>query len=1029
MRYLYEMAVHRPVIVTIGLVTLLVLGSISVYKLPVEFFPEMDFPFIGIIVAYPNALPSQVEKQITKPLEEVLSTLGDVRQVFSESSPEGAFIGVVFDWGRDVDVLRMEVKEKVDLIRGDLPRDIERIQLLTFDSNDQPIMVGRISAKGRDLMGSYDLLEKSIINPLKRIDGVGQVGIDGIQPEEVSIYLEMDRVKAHRVDLGLLFDRIESMNVTTSLGEVTSAGLRYNVRGIGSFTQFEQVENLIIDDTGLRLRDVATVYYGEPLITYGRHLDGEPSIAFWVQKASGANSVELGRRVEKQLEKINKDPRLEGVNVLLFWNQSEQILNSLDGLMDSGIMGSLLAVAVLYFFLRRITTTLIIAVSIPFAVLCTCGFLYFTGRTLNVLTMMGLMLGVGMLVDNAIVVLESVFRHQLRHEDSVTASIVGSKEVYVAVTASTLTSVIVFAPVIFTKDSEGLMSMLAHVGITISVALIFSWVISLTLIPFLASRMRKPKNERTSHILSGLEERYVGVLRWTTVRHPHLTGLVIIPLALVVSLGAAKLLKLETNMEEGELIENLYVSYEFTDNLTYDQTEKWVDQVESVLFEKKKELGVTQVYSYYADNEAGTTIYFEDKYLTEKKLKETREKLKKTLPQLAGVTLRFGDEEGEGSGGVRRIKVTLFGEDMDLLNEYAGEAKRRLSLVEGLDDVRTSAEKGREEINITLDRATGQQYNLSPQAVSGIMNLTFRGMPLSRFQTAEREVPMTISLSPEDKVGIHNLENLLVGMNDGKELTLGAIADMTVSRGPTTIRRQHQKAAVSVEGGYYRGEAKDMTKKVTNVMNTMRFPLGYSWSFSDEFQRESERQTEMLLNILLAVVCVYLVMAALFESLLHPLIIMSCLPFSMIGVIWSLLITGTDLSLMVFIGVVILIGIVVNNGIVLIDHVNNFRREGKGIYEAIYEGGRERLRPILMTATTTILGLAPMAAGETNIAGTQYYPLARAVIGGLAVGTFLTLVALPTYYVIGERLAAWTRKTWAKTSPAKCPARDPGGSR
>jgi HAE1 family hydrophobic/amphiphilic exporter-1 len=1023
MKHLYEMAVHKPVIVTIALVTLLVLGSISVYKLPIEFFPEMDFPFIGIIVPYPNALPSQVEKQITKPLEDVLSTLGDVRQVFSESSPDGAFIGVMFDWGRDVDVLRMEVKEKVDLMRGELPRDIERIQLLTFDSNDQPIMVGRISAKGRDLMGSYDLLERSIINPLKRIDGVGQVGIDGILPEEVSIYLEMDRLKAHRVDVGLLFNRIESMNVTTSLGEVTSAGLRYNVRGIGSFTRFEQIENLVIDESGLRLRDVATVYYGEPLITYGRHLDGEPCIAFWIQRASGANSVELGRRVQRQLEKINQDPRLDGVNVLLFWNQSEQILNSLHGLLVSGLIGSLLAVVVLYFFLRRVATTLIIAVSIPFAVLCACGFLYFTGRTLNVLTMMGLMLGVGMLVDNAIVVLESVFRHQIRHEDAATAAVLGSKEVAVAVTASTLTSVIVFAPVIFTKDSEGLMSMLAHVGITISVALIFSWVISLTLIPFLASRMRKPKKERASHVLSGVEERYVGVLRWTTVKHPYVTGLVIIPLALVLSIAAAKVLKLEANMEEGELIENLYISYEFSDNLTYDQTEKWVDEVESVLFERRKELGVTRVYSYYADNEAGTTIYFEDKYLSENKLKETRKKIKETLPQLAGVTLRFGDEEGEGSGGVRRIRVTLFGEDMDLLNEYAGEAKRRLALVEGLEDVRTSAESGREEISITLDRAAGQQYNLSPQTVSGIMSLTFRGMPLRRFQTAEREVPMTISLSPEDKVGIHNLENLLVGMNEGKELTLGTVAGMSVSRGPTTIRRQHQKAAVSVEGAYYRGEAKDMTKKVSGVMNTMRLPLGYSWSFSDEFRREQERQTEMLLNILLAVVCVYLVMAALFESLLHPLIIMSCLPFSFIGVIWALLATGTDLGLMVFIGLVILIGIVVNNGIVLVDHVNNFRREGRGIHEAIFEGGRERLRPILMTATTTILGLAPMAAGQTNIAGTQYYPLARAVIGGLAVGTFLTLVALPTYYVIGERLAAWTRSTWAKASIADRPRR------
>jgi HAE1 family hydrophobic/amphiphilic exporter-1 len=1014
MKHLYEIAVHRPVLVTIGLITLLALGSISVYKLPIEFFPEMDFPFIGIIVPYPNALPSHVEKQITKPLEEVLSTLGNVRQIFSESAPEGAFVGVVFDWGRDVDVLRMEVKEKVDQIRGDLPRDIERIQLLTFDSNDQPIMVGRISAKGRDLMGSYDLLEKTIINPLKRIEGVGQVGIDGIEPEEVSIYLEMDRIKAHNVDVGRLFSQIQNMNLTTSLGEVTAAGVRYNVRGIGSFADFEEVENLPISQSGLRLRDVATVYFGEPLITYGRHLDGESCIAFWIQKASGANAVELGRTVEKQLDKISHDPRLEGINVLLFWNQSEQILNSVNGLKQAGIIGAIFAVTILYFFLRRVSTTLIVAISIPFAILCTCAFLYFTGRTLNVLTMMGLMLGVGMLVDNAIVVLESIFRNQLKSGDSMTAAIVGSKQVAVAVTAATLTSVIVFAPVIFTKDPTGLMSILGHVGVTISVALIFSWVISLTLIPFLTSRLLKPKEAKSSRMLHRTEDRYLRILRWTTVKRPFLTGLVIIPTILILSIVSAKMLKLEVNMEEGELIENLYISYDFTDNLTYDQTEKWVDRVESVLFEKKEELGVTKVYSYYADNEAGTTIYFEDKYLTEKKLKETRKELREALPDLAGVTLRFGDEQGAGSGGVKRIRVTLFGEDMDLLNEFAAEAKRRLSLIDGLEDVRTSVEMGREEIKVSLNRDAAQRHGISPQAVSGIMNLTFRGMPLRRFQTGDREVPMTISLSPEDKVGIYNLENLLVGVNEGRELTLGSIADLTVSRGPTTIRRQHQKAAVSVEGAYYRGEAKDMMGKVSSVMNTMKLPVGYSWSYSDEIREEQNRQIEMLVNILLAIVCVYLVMAALFESLLHPLVIMACLPFSIIGVIWALLITRTDVNLMVFIGAVILIGIVVNNGIVLIDHVNNFRRQGRTIYDAIFEGGRERLRPILMTALTTILGLAPMAVGRTNIAGTQYYPLARAVMGGLAVGTLLTLVALPTYYVIAERLTAWTRRIWAK---------------
>ncbi len=1022
---LYELAVHKPIIVTIGLVTLLAIGFISVDKLPVEFLPQMDFPFIGIFVAYPNSIPSHVERQIAKPLEEVFATLGDVQEIFSQSTTDGAFVGVLFDWGRDVNVLRMEVKEKLDQIRGDLPSDVERIQLFTFNSNDQPIMIGRISAKGRDLMGSYDLLEKTILNPLKRIEGVGQVGIDGVEPQEISIYLELDKIKAHRVDVNALFRTIQTMNVNTSLGEVTNAGLRYNVRGLGNFTSFEDVGNLQITEQGLRLRDISTIYYGEPLINYGRHLDGESCVAFWIQKSSGANTVEVAEKVEKTLARINNDPRMEGISFFLFWNQADQILNSLHGLQQAGIIGALFAVFILYFFLRRISTTLIVAVSIPFALLCTCGFLFFAGQSLNVLTMMGLMLGVGMLVDNAIVVLESIFRHQASGEESVRASLIGSREVATAVVAATLTSVIVFAPIIVTRDSSGIMTYLSQVGMTISVALLFSLLISLTLIPFLTSRLLKPKKSRESKFLARIQERYVRTLRWTTVKRPFLTGLVFIPLVLIITIGATLIFDLDFNMEEGELVENLYIAYEFSDNLTYKQTEKYVNAVEKILFEKKEELGIRQTYSFYANNRAGTTLYFDDKYLSDKVLKETRKELREALPQLAGVTLRFGDDQGGGGGGVQKIEVSVFGEDMTLLDEYAQEVKRRLSLMDGLEDVRTSIEMGSEEIKIALNRDVAQQYGISPQTVSSIMNLTFRGMPLRRFQAAEREVEMDILLSPQDRVGLYNLKNLMVGMNDGRETTLGTVADLSVSRGPTTINRNNQKAAVSVEASYDRKEFKDMTENVAAVMNQMQFPLGYSWSFGSSFQRQQDQQNDMLFNILLALICVYLVMAALFESLLHPLIIMMCLPFSMVGVVIALLVTGTAVNMMAMIGGVILIGIVVNNGIVLVDHVNNFRREGDTIYDAILKGGRERFRPIVMTACTTILGLLPMAVGQTNIAGTQYYPLARAVIGGLAMSTLLTLVALPTYYVLGERFALWVRnlrararQPWSKLSGA-----------
>ncbi len=1001
-----------------GLITLLLIGAISVQKLPIEFLPQMDYPFIGVYVPYPNSIPSHVEKRIAKPIEEVLSTLGDVKRVMSYSSSDDVFVGVLFNWGRDVSVLRLEVKQKIDQIRNELPDDIERIQIFTFNSNEIPIMVGRISAKGKDLSGSYDLLERMIVNPLKRIEGVGNVFIDGIQPKEVAIYLKFDKIKAHRADVGALFNMLQNANLTASAGEMTSRGLRYYVRAVGNFRSLDEIENMVINEGGIRVKDIAEVHYGEPDVPYGRHLNREKAIAFWVQKSSGANTVEVCRRVNNVLERVNKDPVMKGINVLLFFDQSEQILNSLHGLRQAGIIGAMFAIGILYFFLRRMTTTLIVAIAIPFSILCTCGFLFFWGGTLNVLTMMGLMLGVGLLVDNAIVVLESIFRHQSKGEESKAASIVGSREVARAVVAATLTSIIVFAPVIVTSDSDGLLTYLSQVGITISVALIFSLIVSLTLIPFLTSRVLKPKEVKKSALLSRIQQRYIRTLNWTAFKRPFVTGFVIIPLIFlgtIIGASASKLLKF--SIEDELIIENIFVSYDILDNLSYHETEKYVDRVEEVLEAHREELGIREIYSFYADNRAETTIYFKDKYLSKKKLKEKREQLREILPMMAGVRFRLGDEEGQSSGGAQVVRVTLFGEDDDLLEEIAEEVKRRFEILEGLDDVRTSIEMGREEIKISLNRDLAFRYGITPESMGAILNLTFRGVPLRRFQTENREVPMTITLDPDDRVGIYNLRNLTVGMSDDKVITLGAVADFSESRGPTTINREHQKTAISVQGLYDSEKSKDMMEKVSGIMNSLHLPMGYSWSFSDRIREQEQRQYEMLVNILLALICVYMVMAALFESLLHPLVIMICLPFASFGVVVMLAATQTSMGLMAMIGLVILIGIVVNNGIVLIDHVNNFRRKGLPIEEAVIEGGKERFRPILMTAATTILGLTPMAIGNAHIGDAQYYPLARAVMGGLLSSTVLTLLVLPTYYVIAERFMGRVRRIWVNARP------------
>ena len=1010
---LYEYAVKRPVVVLLFLITLFVMGIVSAYKLPIEFFPRIEVPFIGVYVPYRDSHPEYIERNIVKPIEEVMATLGGVNEIFSNAGEDEAFIGITFSWGREVNVLRMEVKEKIDQIRGELPDDIEHMQIFTFDTNDIPILEGRISSKGHDLSGSYDLIERTIINPLKRIEGVGTVNIDGVEPKEVSIYLSLDKIKAHRIDVGRLFEQLQGANMSASAGEITADGLRYSVRSVGSFRSFEQIENLVVNAEGLKLKDIARIYFGEPLVTYGRYLDGEKAVAFWIQKASNANTVEVARRVHAAMDKMNKDPALEGINVLLFFDQSEEILHGLHSTRQAGIIGGLFAIMILYFFLRRWTTTLIVAIAIPFSVVCTLAFLYFSGRTLNMLTMMGLMLGIGMLVDNAIVVLESIFRHQSKGEESWSASIVGTREVATAVVAATLTSVIVFAPIVFGSASDALFVWLSSVGITISVAILFSLLISLTLIPFLTSRILKPKKTKPSALLSRMLERYVNMLRWTTIRHPKLTLFVFVPLMVAITIGAGVVFKIFEVDEESEmLIKRIYMSYDFTDNLGYKQTNEYVKIVEKALYEHEEELDLKTVYSFYQDNHAATTVYFNDRYLSKKLLKEKRKLLREVIPEMAGVKIRMGDDSDQSSGGASAIAVNIFGEDKQTLNELAEEVKRRFGYLDNFDDVKTSVESGREQIQITLDRELASRYSLTSESIASIMNLTFRGVQLNRFQTEEREVPMIISLDPSDKVGIYNLQNLLVGMQDDREITLGSVADFVETRGASNIGRQNQMTTVSVQGMYEGEDNSEIMEQITAIMNSIEYPLGYYWSYSSRIREREQQQSQMGTNALLAIVCVYMLMAALFESLLHPLVIMLCLPLAAVGVVLIMVCTGTKMGIMAMIGIVILIGVVVNNGIVLIDHINNFRRKGLSIEDAVIEGGRERFRPIVMTAATTVLGLFPLAVGNAHIGNGQYYPLARAVMGGLISSTFLTLLVLPTFYVLGENVRNYLARMW-----------------
>ncbi len=1012
-------SLRRPVTLAMVSVSVILLGSVSLLKLPLEFLPQLEFPYIAVYIPYQNGLPTENEREIVRPIEEVLATLGGVREIRSYSDAGAVEVGVEFDWGRDVNLLRMEVKERIDQIRGNLPADIRQILLLTFNSNDIPIIEGRVSAKGRDLSESWDLLDQKIIAPLQRIPGVGRVNIDGVNPTQVSVYLLFDKIMEHNVDVGLLFARLEAANVELTVGRVTDDGLRYDVRTVSGLDRVEDLKELPINDAGLRLKDVAEVLYGAPALSYGRVLNQEPAIAFWIQKASGYNTVQVCRAVNQELERINHDPALEGISSFAFFNQADQITGSLRSLLQAGILGSLMAVVILYLFLRRLSMTLVVSVAIPISILGTAVYLFLTGGSLNVLSMMGLMLGVGMLVDNAVVVLESIHRRQHLGATPVAAAARGTREVGRAIVASTLTTIIVFAPVFLSKADQ-MTVWLSEVGVTISVTLVFSLLVSLTIIPALSVRMTRPGKGRIrdARWLVWLRERYLRVLRWTALRHPLTTAFVIMPVVLGLTGAAIKITNFKPDVEgeEGFRRNSLRVGLEYSDPVDKHVSRSCLQKALEYLEGRRAELAVKDIYAWYGADGAAVILFFEDGVADEDFFRATREGLRADLPEQAGVRYRFGGDEGQDSGA-KTFSVTISGEETEFLESFVAEAKRRLATVDGVSDLRSDHEGGKSEIQVRVDGRQAGRFGISARDVSQIMTLTYRGVLLPRLRTGDKEIDMIVSLYPDDTESLENLALLTVSSMNGQPVQLGQVADFVFGHSPERIFRRDQRSGITISGTYEGDKLNDALDRIRPLLEGMELPLGYDWNFGSEIERSRQQQSQMGVNMLLALACVFFVMAGLFESLIYPLVVMGTVPFASLGVFWLMMATGTPFNLMAMIGIVILIGVVVNNGIVLIDHINNRRRGGQELDDALVEACAERLRPILMTAGTTILGLLPLAVSDgANVGGAAYYPMARAISGGLASGTLLTLLVLPTYYRLTTLWVSQIADGWSKWS-------------
>lgn len=1003
-----EFSIKRPVTTVMFFVSMFVIGLIAAVRLPLEALPSVTFPGIFLQLPYSGSTPEEVERNVLRPVEEAVSTMTGIKRMDGNARADGAQMFIQFtDWERDASIAASEARERIDAIRDELPDDLVRYFVLKFSTSDEPILKVRLASE-RDLTGEYDMIEREFKRKIERVPGVAKVDISGAPPNEVEIAISPDRLNAHGVTLNDLNNRLRESNFSVSAGQIDDAGRRLRVQPVGEITDLRQYREMVIDGKGTRLGDVAEVRLKPARMDYGRRLDGRPAVGLDIFKERSANLVEVSKNVLATVDQIAANPALQGVQVKVIDDQGANVTNSLLELAEAGAIGLLLSIIVLYFFLRHWPSTLMVTLAIPICFVMTLGFMYFAGVSLNILTMMGLLLAVGMLVDNAVVVVESIYQERERMPDQPRlASLIGTRNVAIALSAGTLCHCIVFVPNLF-GERNMLSIFMAQIAITISVSLLASWLVAVSLIPMISARLKTPPAVRSDRgLIPSLQRRYAGFLRWTLEHR----GLSLVGILLIIVLSFVPMTQMKFNMFGGEEGGEANIFYQWNGAYTKEQMSDEVLKIEKFIDSNRDRFRVTQVYSYFSEQGwGGTRVTFDtDRPSETRKLTEA---LRDALPKSARAKIGIGNQGGPGGGGgngvEQKVQVMLVGDSAETLRELSGDVVPILARNKELVDVRVNAGDQNSEVSVHVDRERAASFGFSAEQVSQFVGLALRGAPLREFRRGDNEVPVWVRFAGAEDYGLEDLSAFTVRAPDGRTVPLMAMVDVEVKAAATEIQRSNRQTTLTIQAGLAKGTDMPAARKaMEKTMEGVAFPPGYSYTFDgSSFQDDAEATQQMMFNLLIALVMIYVVMAAVFESLLFPSAIMSGVLFSVFGVFWLFWITGTEFNVMAFIGILVLMGVVVNNGIVMIEHINNLRRRGLSRTDALVEGSRERLRPILMTMGTAILAMVPIAVGDTKMAGDgpPYFPMARAIAGGLAFSTVVSLLFLPTIYAMLDDL-------------------------
>ena len=1018
-----ELSIRRPITTIMLFVSMVAIGLIASFRLPLEAEPEATIPFFFVSLPYAGSTPEEVERNLVRPVEEALATMPGIESMNSRANADGGSIQVRFsDWNRDIAIAASEARERIDAIRDELPDDFRRYFVQRWSTSDREALSLRLTSQV-DLTARADLIERSIKQRLERLPGVARVEVEGVANQEVLVALDKDRLTAHGVALNELVQKLQAANFAVSAGEINEAGRRLRVQPLGELQQLQQLRDLRLDKQGTRLSDIADIDLQPQRMNYVRRMDGKPSVGVDIYKERAANLVDLSRRVREEIKLLEQDPAMRGVKIEVTDDQGQAVTSSLLALAEAGGIGLLLSVIVLYAFLRHWPSTLMVTTAIPICFTMTLGFMYFAGITLNIISMMGLLLAVGMLVDNAVVVVESIYQEREKYPGKPwLASIIGTRHVAIALSAGTLCHCVVFLPMMF-GEKNIITIYLSQLAVTISVSLLASWLVAISLIPMLSARMKTPPALK-SPFISRLQDRYARALRWTLQhRGWSVAGILAISLASVYPMTHTS-----GGGDDGDPTE-INIFYQWRGSYSKEEMGKEVARVEQFVNAHRNDFKVDRVYSRYSEQGWAQTRLFLTIDDAEQN-KKISEEVRKGLPKSARANIGIGWPGGGGDAS-QGITFSLTGDSTQTLQEVAADVVPILSRNPLLRDVRVDTGDANTELKVQVNRERAASYGFSAQQVAQFVGMALRGSSLRDFHREDVEIPVNVRFAGSDSYSVEDLSTFMVRAPNGTDVPLLAMVDVNTSPASTQIQRQSRQTMLQVQAGLAQGASmQDARKAIETALAGMQFPPGYSYTFDGAgFNINFDGMDQMMRAIGIALVLMLVIMAAVFESLLFPLAIMSCVLFSIFGVYWLFWITGTEMNIMAVIGILVLMGVVVNNGIVMIEHINNLRRRGLPRIDALVEGSRERLRPIMMTMGTAILAMIPIALSTKTAEGMPpYYPMARAIAGGLAFSTVVSLLFLPTIYALLDDLRAGTSRLIARAKLSRAQRRGAGAA-